>query len=86
MVLWREWDESYNFPGYEVSDNGEIRGVDDNFKYILPQFWGKLSNTDPQWLVTLRDDEGNEFTVPVDEVTYRTQPWQMKHETDYYED
>lgn len=82
MGFWREWGESYNFPGYEVSDQGEIRGIDDDFKYILPHFWGKLDNTEPQWMVTLRDEEGNQFTVPVDDVTYRTYPSEAKYENE----
>jgi len=66
----RFWGVSPSFPKYEVSDMGEIRKVDDDYKYRLPHFWGKLdSSDDPQWLVTLRDEEDREFTVPVYEVT-----------------
>lgn len=64
----RQWSRSVNFPDYEVDELGAIRKVDDDYKYRIPQFWGKLDDTDPEWLVTLRDEEGRDITVPVYDV------------------
>jgi len=65
----RVWSRSLDFPEYEVGELGEIRKIDDDYKLRLPQFWGRLDSTDPEWLVTLRDEEGDIVTVPVYDVT-----------------
>jgi hypothetical protein len=64
----RFWSPSVNFPAYEVGELGEIRKIGDDYKRRLPQFWGRLDNTDPEWLVTLLDEEGDMVTVAVYDV------------------
>lgn len=70
---YRIWAPSVNFPAYEVSEElEEIRKIGDDYKFRLPRFWGQLDNTEPEWLVTLRDEEGDTVTVPVYDVTHNT--------------
>lgn len=69
---YRIWSPSVNFPEYEVGELGEIRKLGDDYKFRLPQFWGRLDNTDPEWLVTLRDEESDLVTVSVWSVTHNT--------------
>lgn len=76
----RFWGELDKAPGYEVSDMGEIRKIGDEYQFRIPQFWGKLDNGDPQWMVTLLDEEGKEFTTPVYELVAGIFPSEGKYE------
>ena len=66
----RHWYKSDNYPLYEVGEMGEIRKIGTNYDQRLPQIWGRLDNGDPEWLVTIFDEElGYEVTVPTWQVT-----------------